>query len=459
MKSFPARLREWSEDHLLKRVVKNSAFLFGSNAINAVLSILTANLLGVAVFGVLGIVISFVSNINRLLSFRMGDVVVKYLGEFLAKEDKVGAAAVVKAAALIEGITSIVAYGLLAVLAPLGARYLSDDPALLPLFLLYGLTILANLTTETATGVLQVGGHFRSQAAINLVQSLATAGLILYAYLTGGGLMMVLVAYLAGKVILGLSPILLALYWLPRMLGRDWWKASFVHLPPLRELMRFSIFTNFSGTINMIARDSEILWVGYFFSPLVAGYYKTALALINLIVMPITPFISTTFPEITRSIVKQQWDRLTTLLKRVTIIAAGWTFAVAIGLALFGQRVLFEPWQIFGRTFSIYRSEFSPALGVLMILLVGFGAANILFWNRPLLLALGLAETSMWVGFWAMTAKVILAFIIVPHAGYLSEAALLSAYFVVSVGLMVYKGLREVSRRRAAEPQEVMEAV
>lgn len=79
MKSLPARLREWGEDHLLKRVVKNSAFLFASNAINAILSILTANLLGVAVFGVLGIVISFVSNINRLLSFRF----LGYSGRFL----------------------------------------------------------------------------------------------------------------------------------------------------------------------------------------------------------------------------------------------------------------------------------------------------------------------------------------------------------------------------------------
>jgi O-antigen/teichoic acid export membrane protein len=265
--------------------------------------------------------------------------------------------------------------------------------------------------------------------------------------------MVVLTAYLAGKVILGLSPIALALYWLPRMLGRDWWKASFDNLPPLRELARFSISTNFSGTINMVARDSEVLWVGFFFSPLVAGYYKTALALINLIIMPITPFISTTFPEITRAIAKKQWLRLETLLKRVTVISAGWTFAVAIGLALFGQRVLFEPWQIFGRVVSIYRAEFAPALLVLMVLLAGFGAANILFWNRPLLLALGLAEVSLRVGFWAMAAKVILAFIIVPRAGYLSEAALLSAYFIVSVGLMVYKGLREVSRRKAIDPE------
>jgi O-antigen/teichoic acid export membrane protein len=59
--------------------------LFGSQAASAVLSILAANLLGVASFGELGVVISFVTNINRLLSFRMGDFVVRYMGGYLAR--------------------------------------------------------------------------------------------------------------------------------------------------------------------------------------------------------------------------------------------------------------------------------------------------------------------------------------------------------------------------------------
>ncbi|HQL40605.1 MAG TPA: hypothetical protein PKV95_14105, partial [Anaerolineaceae bacterium] len=59
-------LRNWIQDRLLRQVVRNSSYLFVSNAISAVLSIVTANLLGVAGFGVLGIVIGFCSNVNRL---------------------------------------------------------------------------------------------------------------------------------------------------------------------------------------------------------------------------------------------------------------------------------------------------------------------------------------------------------------------------------------------------------
>ena len=446
MKKFPSALRAWGEDVLLKRVVRNSSYLFGSNVIGAVLSILTANLLGVESYGILGVVTTLVANINRLFSFRMGEVVVKNMGEFLAKNERERAAAIVKAAGLAEGLTSIAAYLLLALCAPLAARYIAKDLSALPLFLIYGTTILGNITTETATGVLQVGNHYRSQAMINLAQSVLVAVLIVFAAFSKAGLWEVTLIYMAGKMVLGLGPIVVALYWLPRMLGRDWWRASFSLLPPRRQLFRFAISTNFSGTINVVARDSENLWISYFFSPLEAGYFKVALALINLIGMPITPFISTTYPEITRTIVLKQWSHLRSLLSRVTAIAAGWTAAVAVGLVMLGKPILFSNGSLFGHTFHIYKPEYLPAFPALLILLLGYGLANILFWNRTLLLALGQADYPLKIGFYTALVKVSLTVLLVPHFGYLMEAALLSLYLLASVGLTARRGLRDVRR-------------
>jgi O-antigen/teichoic acid export membrane protein len=447
MSALLARARGFAGDRLLRRVVRNSSYLFASNAIGAVLTIATAGLLGVKDFGVLGIITNFVSNVNRLLSFRMGDVVVRYMGEALAQDaenGKVKAAAVVKAAGLLEAATSLLAFGVLALLAPLGAAYNAKDAALVPLFMLFGLSILANITTETATGVLQVSGHFRSQALINLAQSILVAGGVVYAALSGGGLVEVLWAYLAGKIILGLGPILAALYWLPKTLGKDWWRAPFTLLPPWKEFIWFGIHTNFSATINVFARDSEVQWVGFFFGPEVSGFYKVALALINLVVMPINPFISTTYPEITKAFASQQWQRLRDLLRRVTIISASWTALVALGLLLFGQQLLFNNWTLLGRTFHIYRPEYLPAYPLLLILLIGYGTANILFWNRPLLLAQGLAGYALRVSLISMLIKVALVVVLLPRAGYLAEAAILSAYFIISVGWMTWRGLRGV---------------
>jgi O-antigen/teichoic acid export membrane protein len=448
MNSLLARARAFTGDRLLRRVVRNSTYLFASNAISAVLSIVTANLLGVRGFGELEIITVFVSNINRLLSFRMGDVVVKYMGEALERGETRKAAALVKAAGMIEGATSLAAYGVLVLLAPLGAAWIAKNPLLVPLFLVYGISILANITTETATGVLQVTGHFRSQALITLVQSVAVAVLLALGMLRGGPpevlIWSVMAAYLAGKVIAGLGPIGVALFWLPRTVGKDWWHAPLSLLPPWKELVRFGLSTNFSATINVVARDSEGLWVGFFFGSTATGYYKTARAVINLITMPINPFISTTYPEITRAYAARQWLRLRNLLRRVSILAAAWTGMVALGLLLFGRQALFSPVALFGRTFQLYKSEFLPAYPVLLLLLVGYGCANILFWNRPLLLAQGLADYALKVSFWAMLVKVILTIVLLPRLGYLAEAGLLSAYFLLSVGMMVWRGLRGV---------------
>ncbi|NLN70500.1 MAG: oligosaccharide flippase family protein [Chloroflexi bacterium] len=438
-------IRTWGNDNVFKKVVSNSTYLFASQAVSAVLSILTANLLGVASFGELGVVISFVTNINRLLSFRMGDFVVRYMGGALADEKPKQASATLKVAGLTELLSSTLAYLVLLALSRWGALTFAKDLAAQPLFIIYGLTILGNVITETATGALQVTGHFKSLALLNFLQSLVTMGLFAAVFFKQGGVFAVMLVYLAGKLILGIGPVLLALYWLPRHLGRGWWRTGLRgNLPEPKEMARFAVNSNFSGMVTILARDSEVLWVSYFFDTLGAGYFKVALAVINLVVMPITPFITTTFPEITRHVARREWERLKQLLIRVTVISGAWTGTVAAGLLLLGRQLLFSPWTLFGRTIYIYKEVYAPAYAVLMVLLIGFGVANIFYWDRSLLLAFGKAELPLRVSFFAMLGKVGLGFLIVPALGYMAEAALFSAYFVVTVGILVFKGLGEI---------------
>jgi O-antigen/teichoic acid export membrane protein len=88
------------------------------------------------------------------------------------------AAAVLKAAGVTEMASSVLAYGLVLALAPLGARYLAHDPATAGLFAFSGLAVLANLMAESATGLLQILNQFRIIAAITVGQSVLTLGLI-----------------------------------------------------------------------------------------------------------------------------------------------------------------------------------------------------------------------------------------------------------------------------------------
>ncbi len=442
---MPNLLSIWREDSLLRRVVKNSSYLFSSSTIGMglaiVQSVFAARLLGVATFGLLGMVMSFSTSINRLLSFRIGELVVKYGGEYLAQDEKERAAAILKAAALTEIGTSLTAYLLLYLFAPLAAQYIIKDPAAIIFIRFYALGLLSNFVTGTSAALLQLGDHYRSQALIGLGQNILTASIITYAYFFKGDIWLILAAYLVGKVFYGFFFLIWGMRRAAQMLGRDWMRAPFSLLPPKREFWSFAFSSNFSGTVNLVTRDSEVLWLGFLLpgevGKIAAGYYKTALAIINLILMPINPFIATTFPEIARAVGENAWERLRTLLIRVTIISAAWTFSVGIFLLFAGE------WLI--PTF--YGPEYAPATPAALILLIGFGIANILYWNRPLLLSLGMPIYPLKVMALTGLVKIGLSFLLVPTYGYLAQAALMSAYFVISVGMIVWKGMSEIKRR------------
>ncbi len=122
----------WREDHLLKRVIGSSSVLFSSNTISlglsVIQSILAARLLGPAGFGLVAIVMSYASTVNGLLSFRMSELVVRYGGEYLEKDEKEKAAALVKAASLSEAGVSLLAFLFVLLTATLASEYIGKTP-------------------------------------------------------------------------------------------------------------------------------------------------------------------------------------------------------------------------------------------------------------------------------------------------------------------------------------------
>jgi len=427
----------WKQDRLLGIVMRNTGYLFSSNtlglALSMVQSIFAARLLGADGLGLLKTITVFSSTINRLFSFRMGELVVRYVNHYQAEGRLDRAAAVVKVAALVEALTSLLAFGALLLLAPLAAVYFGKDASISPLYIFYGVIILGNLSTETSIGVLQLARNFRSQAIINTGQAILTAAIILGAYITHGNLVMIVTAYMIGKLILGIGPMVLAWGSLKDLLGPAWYRASLRLLPPWRELAGFAVSTNLSATLTLLVRDSELLWVAFFLTPTEVGYYSVAIAIINLMLMPITPFISTTYPEISQSISSQNWAQLRRLLRRVTAIAGGVTGVMGAGILLFGPLMLL-----------LYGWEYIPAYPALIILLVGYSVANVLFWNRTLLLAFNLPNYPFRVMLGCGLVKVALGFWVIPHFGYYGAAALLSAYFVISIGLIATHGVRRI---------------
>ncbi len=447
MSLFKRLAVRWRDDALLRKVVQNSGYLVSGNTVSMGLIFLqgfmSAALLGVKNYGTLGLIIAFASNVNRLLSFRMNELVVKHSGHFLAEGDKVRAAAVVKIAGISEIITSFTAYGILLLVAKWGATVIVKDATTIPWIAIFGLALLANLATETSQAVLQLGGHYRIQAMLTLAQNIITVLWIGAAFIVHGGVFDVMMAYLAGKCLFGLGMLTAALVQSNKLLGQGWLKARARDAVDWRSMVSFAVSTNLSQTVNMIMRDSEVLWVGYFLNSTAAGYYKFALAIMNVILLPITPFIQTTFPEMTKAVTRKAWGQLRSLLQRTSLIAVAWTGVVVVGLLVAGNWLL-----------SLFKNgEYLPSMPIIWVLLVGFSFANIFYWNRSLLLAFGRPHFPLFAAAIAGLIKIGLMFLLVRKFGAIMQAACLSLYFILSIGAITLEGLRGLKN---AERQPVI---
>jgi O-antigen/teichoic acid export membrane protein len=209
--------------------------------------------------------------------------------------------------------------------------------------------------------------------------------------------------------------------------------------PDWKPILRFAFSTNLNGTVNLFARDNIRLYLAALLSTAAVGYFSLASKLINLIMLPLDPFIWPTYAEITRTIAGQQWAATRKLLKQISAIGAAWTLLAGGGLAAVG-------WWLIP---FVYGSDMAPAYPAFLLLLIGYGVANIANWNRPLLLALGKPAYPLLIAAVTGAVEVALIFLLVPRGGYLVGAAIVAGYFVVSITGSVMLGLRIMKREEA----------
>lgn len=442
------RIRDYVlRNPLMKRVMRNSGYILSANGIATALSmiqgIIAARLLGIVAFGMLSPITQLVTNLNRLTSFRMAELVVSYVGKYSAEKQDQHAAALVKLAGLVEFCSSVVAFLLVVVLAPLGASVILKNPAVVDIIRMYAVVLLANMFMETSRGVLQYNNKFDAVAIVTVVQSSLTLALIGAVFLMKTGLAGVVLSYTIGKTFGGLANTFLALRTAREQWGPGWWRANIRLLSAeYREIARFGISTNLNGTIALVTRDSDTLWLSALSSPLHVGYYKVAKAFMNVLVIPVEPMISTTYREIAREAANKAWVNVRYLLRTGTLIAGAYTLLAGAALVILG------PWLV-----RLYGAEFAPAYGIMLVLMLGFMVSNVFYWNRRVFLVLGMPDYPTRVAAVLACFELLLMFWLVPLLGAYGISIAMSFYFLVLVFILVTRAQVEINRRSKADAE------
>jgi O-antigen/teichoic acid export membrane protein len=440
------RLRQiWASfpgDLIVRRAVRNSGWLLASRGITGLLALvqgaLVARALGTGQYGVYAIVTTFVLVLNGLTSFRMNEFVVKYVGDALAIRNREAAAAAIKFAMLLEASASVLAFLVIVALAPQAASWLVHDDGSARLFQVYGLSTLAMLVMESSVGVLHVFNRFGLQALVSVLGALTLLGATATALLLDGRLEAVIWAAAAGASVTSIALSWAAVRTVRDRCGAGWWRIPLGRLTGgRRAAFRFGFSTSASATLAMVIRDADVLWLGYLRGPSEAGLYRLAFLLATNLMLPVAHLGQGFYPEIAGQAARQAWDRMRRLLQQGSKMAAAYLVPICVLLGFTGGPLIR----------AVFGPEFAPAAGALTILLAGMGFANVLFWARPALLALGRADYPFKVSSGLAVLKLVGVFTLVPAYGYVGNAALLSAIYVLGVGLAALKVWSIVGRR------------
>lgn len=433
-------ISKFTSDPLFTKIIRSSSSLLSNNTLAlgliVIQGIMATRLLGPAGFGLIGVVMAFASTINSIFSFRMSELVVRYGGEYINKDDKKSASSLIKLAGYTEAFVSLTAFVVVILTSQLAEKYLTESNDVAWMFTIYAIGLLANFNTETSTGILQITDKIKLQGTINLIQAIFTTLIISGAFFFNGNITIVLIAYLVGKSIMGLGLFITAQIQLRNKLGSGWSRTPISALTDLKEIIRFAFSSNVSATIIKIFRESELIWVGLFLDTTAVGYYRVAYTITHFLAIPADPLIATTFPEINRLAVGKSWNKLKSFLRKVTAFSFAYNILLGIALVIFGRFII-----------SIYSGDaYLNAYPALVALTIGLVFNYILFWNRPLLLALGLPEFPVYVTLIVGLLKLALSFLLVANYGIVAAGTLLSFYYIASVGIMVLRGMQEIKR-------------
>ena len=432
------------DSDILRRIVRNSSYLVSATVISAGLGMLQGafqfRVLGVAGVGLLAAMATFTNVFNRLTSFRIDELVVRYVRLYEERGQRERAAAVYKLAGMLEFLGALAAFLLVVLLAPLGVKHFSDQTGTEQWFILYGALILINFVFDSSDGMLKVFNKFDAKSVIDVSQSVVRLGLTIYVFFIGGGLFEIILAELAGRLVRSLGVMGMAFRTANENWGTGWWRTPLSVLQEdRRSLLTFAFSTNLSATVSLVAKDSEDLWVNALLGNLVGGYYSVARTLNGLLQIPVSPLPATTYPELSTAAAQNDWRSVDKVLKRGSLLASLYSLPVTALLILFGRQVI-----------TLYAGpEALPAYEPLVILLIGFSFVNIFYWNRAALLALNRPVFPTVVNMLGMLLKVAGIFLLAETYGVIAFAYLLVGYYIFTVGLAVLRVRKDVRHHLA----------
>jgi O-antigen/teichoic acid export membrane protein len=436
------RLLRNSLDTQAKRLIKNSSWVFGANAVRTLLGFLKAILitrgLGVEQYGDYVILVAFVETIREFFNLNFFTPIVKFGAEYTSQDRPDKTLALIKVMCV---ITAVPCGMFLLVTWMLSNAYhepLNLTPTCMKFVIPYAVASSLHLFHAMAIAGLRLYYRFRTNSIVQIGCDVfeficIAATVIVFPHRLDCFLVAVVLSKTVGSV-----AIIIATY---RELTPELSRGSPANMGLVREdrvrISRFVLSNSASRTVQTLIGSGDVLLVGILANSYQAGLYSIAKKLAFSLLRLTDPLKHSIFPQLAQLATESRYGEIKSLLKR-TVLA----MAAPCGLYLVLGFLVRESLVV-----TLYGGEFRGAAWPFVVqqTIAALGAVS--FWSLPLIQSLGFMGYRFLLLILAMVISFIVALPMTIHFGALGGSfASLVAFSILDLGTIaiVLTALRNV---------------
>lgn len=424
-------LYQWAKEDSFRLLFKNAGTLLSGNMVAWILGLvtfaITARILGPTQFGMLVMITTYVTIVDKLLNFQSWQALIKYGAEALEWENNDNFESIVKFCTLVDIATAILGTVVAALAVSWVGQWLAWESETVLMAALYSFVILFNVS-GTPTGVLRLFNHFRLFAVQNIISAaIKFIGIVILLFI-GADLWSVLLLWMATTIIGQL--LLLGLGW--RELHMQGFKG--IHKAPIGdistqhpEVWEFILTTNLNSSIRMSSRELDTMIVGGIVGVEGAGLFKIAKQIAAIPAMLSDPLYQVIYPDLSRLWAMGHIERFKQFIVRSGLVAGVGATIIWLGVILFGPFFI----QV------AFGAEYVAAQPVLVWYMLAMVVAVYAFPLQPAMLSMGRPKTTFWVHFCSTIAYFPLLFIFIELMGLVGAGVAYVCYYLLWTGMMI----------------------
>ncbi|MEE9252686.1 MAG: oligosaccharide flippase family protein [Thermodesulfobacteriota bacterium] len=404
--------------NITSRLFRNASWLFAGKTFASVCfsvqTILLARVLGVADYGLMTLVIAYVSIVGNLFDWKMWETATKYIGTFWASGEKDKAASMIKLSYLLDISSGIVGFCVVVLTSELAVTYILKSPGIQNLVWIYSLSLLILMVNNTSDAVLRVFERFKVLAFIASFTNIFSLALIAVVLQMDLGIEWVLLSMVASFF----GGFVIRIWFVGATLSRNglgkWWLARLGLIKgQWKEIGWFTVNTSFAGSLKL-ANDNNLgpLVLGFFSGKEAVAFYKIARSVTRLMTRIIQPVYEVIYPELVKTSADNALRDFKKLIRESTKHMSYVLVPIAAVLIIFPEVVVS---LVFGR-------DYLPAAAALRIVAVAVFITQITFWIVPGLLAFGKPGLRTYSTLTSTIVYVLLLLILVPEHSFIGAS-------------------------------------